>query len=416
MRPISFILCLTLAVRAAAQAPPEPGGSITIEEAIRLALARNPSIASAALEVDARSERARQQSRFPNPALAASVENAGIEDVARETTASVEQLLELGGDRRARTEAALRSRDVAVQESTSVRAAIAGEVRRAFTSVLAGQQEVAIARETLELSQSTAAAIRARVEAGKVSPIEETRSDVLVAAERLELARAEQRLGEARRRLAATWGADRPTFDAAAGDLRAGIDLPALDTLRARLDNHPALLRASAVVSEREAIVRLEGARAIPDVTASAGYRRFSSPNDGAFVGGVTVPLPLFDGNRAAIAEARLRVAQAKEESRSVRAGLERALADAYRAYETAQQEVGMLQSSIVPSALSVFDAISEGYRLGKFGYLEVLDARRTLTSARLQLARALEQFHLAIASVEELTVAPAPPTTGETK
>ncbi len=416
MRRMSFILCLTLAVGAAAQTPSDPAGSITIEDAIQLALARNPSIASAALEVEARSERARQQSRLPNPAMVASVENAGADGVSRETTASVQQLLELGGDRNARTEAALRSRDVAAQESASMRAAIVGEVRRAFTSVLAGQQEVAIARENVELSQSTAAAIRARVEAGKTSPIEETRSDVLVAAERLELARAEQRLGEARRRLAATWGADRPTFDAAAGDLSASIDLPPLDTLRSRLDNHPALLRASAVVAEREAIVLLEEARAIPDMTASAGYRRFSSPSDGAFVGSVTVPLPLFDRNRAAIAEARLRVAQAKEESRSVRVGLERSLADAWREYETAKHEVSTLQSSIVPAAQSVFDAISEGYRLGKFGYLEVLDARRTLTSARLQLARALEQFHLAIASVGQLTVAPAPSTTGETK
>jgi cobalt-zinc-cadmium efflux system outer membrane protein len=410
MRRISFILCLILAVETTAQTTPEPAGSITIEEAIRLALARNPAIASAALEIEARSERARQSSRRPNPALTATVENVGADEVSRETTAGVQQLLELGGDRSARSEAALRSRDVAAQESSSQRAAVVGEVRRAFTSVLAGQQEVAIARENLELSQNTATAIRARVEAGKVSPIEETRSDVLVAAERLELARAEQRLGEARRRLAATWGGDRPAFAAAAGELGAGADPPPLETLRSRLDTHPALLRASAVVAEREAIVRLEEARAIPDVTASAGYRRFSSPGDGAFVGSVTVPVPLFDRNRAAVAEARLRVAQAKEESRGIRVRLERDLADAWRAYETTKHEVSTLQSSIVPAAQRVFDAISEGYRLGKFGYLEVLDARRTLTSARLQLARALEQLHLAAASVEQLT------TTGETK
>lgn len=408
MRRISFIVCLTFAIGATAQ--PAPAG-ISLDDAIRLALAHNPSIASAALEVGARSERARQQSRFPNPALAATVENAGANSAARETTASVEQLLELGGDRNARTEAALRSRDVAAQDSTSIRAAIVGEVRRAFTSVLAAKQEVEIARENVEVSESTAAAIRARVEAGKVSPIEETRSEVLVAAERLELARARQRLGEAQRRLAATWGGEAPGIGAVAGDLRSTLELPAFDSLRAGLDHHPSLMRASAIVAEREAIVRLEEARAVPDVTASAGFRRFSSPSDSGFVGGVTVPLPLFDRNRAGIAEARLRVEQAKEESRGVRVGLERDLMDAWRAYETAKDEVSLLEGSIVPAAQSVFDAISEGYRLGKFGYLEVLDARRTLTSARLQRARALEQMHLAAASVELLTSA-----TGETK
>lgn len=420
MRPIPILLYLFLAAVTFAQSAPQPmsgpAGSLTFDDAVRLALARNPSLASAALEVDARAERARQQARLPNPALSAAIENAGADTAARETTASVEQLLELGGDRNARTAAALRSRDVAAQESSVARAHLAGEVRRAFTSVLAAQQELAIARENFELSESTAAAIRARVEAGKVSPIEETRSDVLVASERLELLRAEQRLGEARRRLAATWGADQATFAEASGDLQTVAELPPFESLHAALAQHPELLRAAAVVAEREAMVRLEEARAVPDLTASAGFRHFSSPGDGAFVGAVSIPLPLFDRNRAGVAEARLRVTQANEEARAIRIGLERALADAHRAYETSRHEVSVLQVHIVPAAQSVFDAISEGYRLGKFGYLEVLDARRTLTSARLQLVRAQEQLHLARAAVELLTVQPTASTTGETK
>lgn len=408
MRQIQLFLSLLLMTVGASAQSPEPAGSITLGEAIRLALARNPSLASAALEVDARAEHARQQARLPNPALSAAIENAGADSVARETTASVEQLLELGGDRNARTAAALRSRDVAAQESSVARAHLAGEVRRAFTSVLAAQQELAIARENFELSESTAAAIGARVEAGKVSPIEETRSDVLVASERLELLRAEQRLGEARRRLAATWGADQATFTEASGDLHAVAELPPFESLRAALEHHPELVRAAAVVAEREAVVRLEEARAIPDLTASAGYRRFSSPGEGALVAGVAIPLPLFDRNRSAIAEARLRVEQANEDTRVVRIALERDLADAHQAFEASKQEVSTLQSGIVPAAQSVFDAITEGYRLGKFGYLEVLDARRTLTSARLQLVRAQAQLHLAAASVEQLTASPA--------
>lgn len=413
MRRISLFLCLIFAVGAAAQSASEPTGSITLDDAVRLALARNPSVAAAALEVDARAERARQQSRRPNPALSAEIQNVGADTASRETTASVQQLLELGGDRNARTQAALRARDVATHEYASARTAIVAEVRQAFTSVLAAQQEVTIARENLDLAVNTAGAVRARVEAGKTSPIEETRSDVLVAAERLELLRAEQHLAEARRRLAATWGADRVTFDSAAGSLSTTTELPSLDQLQARLDTNPVLVAAIAVVAEREAVVKLEEARRIPDLTASAGYRRFSSPSDAAVVGGVALPLPLFDRNRGGIAEARLRVAQAKEESRSVRVALERDLGDAYRAYETARQEVTTLQRDIVPAAQSVFDAISEGYRLGKFGYLEVLDARRTLTTARLQFVRALEQLHLAVVSVEQLT---AQPMTGETK
>lgn len=407
MRHLIVVLSF-VAATATAAVPEEPAGTITLQQAIDAALARNPDVAVSGLEIDARAERAGQQARPPNPAFVGTLENAGASSAARETTASVQQLVELGGDRGARARAAELSRDVARVDHATVRINVIGDVRRAFASVLAAQQQAEIARENIELAESATAAIRARVEAGKTSPIEETRASVALATERLELVRAEQRVEQARRALAATWGSNAPRFTSLSGRLDELPSVASLEVLRERLDRHPRLARYQTLIAEREAIVRLEEARAIPDLTASAGYRAFDRPSDNAFVGGVSIPLPLFDRNRAGIAEARIRAEQTREEARGVRVALTRALGDAHRAYDTARGEVAMLQSDVVPAAQSVYDAISEGYRLGKFGYLEVLDARRTLASARLQLARALEQLHLAAIEVDRLTTTDA--------
>ncbi|MEK7841793.1 MAG: TolC family protein, partial [Deltaproteobacteria bacterium] len=51
----------------------------------------------------------------------------------------------------------------------------------------------------------------------------------------------------------------------------------------------------------------------------------------------------------------------------------------------------------------SAYDATMEGYRMGKFGYLDVLDAQRTLFDVRVQYIRALTDYHLSVANVEQL-------------
>lgn len=41
------------------------------------------------------------------------------------------------------------------------------------------------------------------------------------------------------------------------------------------------------------------------------------------------------------------------------------------------------LRTNVLPAAQRAFEAATEGYRQGKFGYLEVLDAQRTLFDTR---------------------------------
>ena len=65
------------------------------------------------------------------------------------------------------------------------------------------------------------------------------------------------------------------------------------------------------------------------------------------------------------------------------------------------------LRTTVLPGARETFAAVSEGYRLGKFGYLDVLDAQRTMIAASGQYLRALSDYHKAVADVERLIGAP---------
>ena len=53
--------------------------------------------------------------------------------------------------------------------------------------------------------------------------------------------------------------------------------------------------------------------------------------------------------------------------------------------------------------AQKAFDGVNEGYRLGKFGYLDVLDSQKTFFQAKRQYLDSLANYHIAVADVERL-------------
>ena len=109
------------------------------------------------------------------------------------------------------------------------------------------------------------------------------------------------------------------------GNLRDLPGVPSLEELNRRLENNPELARWTTELEQRRAALKLEKSRAIPDLTAGLGYRRLSGSDDNALVGGISIPLPLFNRNQGNIREAEYRLARAGEEAtrrRSARADL----------------------------------------------------------------------------------------------
>ena len=91
------------------------------------------------------------------------------------------------------------------------------------------------------------------------------------------------------------------------------------------------------------------------------------------------------------------------EERRAAEVLVTTALNTTYQSLAAANIEVTTLKTQVLPGAQSAFEAASQGYRLGKFGFLEVLDAQRTLFGAKAQYLRALSDYHKAVAEVERL-------------
>jgi cobalt-zinc-cadmium efflux system outer membrane protein len=76
---------------------------------------------------------------------------------------------------------------------------------------------------------------------------------------------------------------------------------------------------------------------------------------------------------------------------------------ETYRDLSAARMEAEILKADVLPGAGSAFEAAVEGYRQGKFGYLDVLNAQRTLFQVRRQYIETLKGYHQAAAAMERL-------------
>jgi cobalt-zinc-cadmium efflux system outer membrane protein len=386
----------------------EASAELTLRQALGLAFARNPDLAAFSWEVRSGDPRILQAGLIPNPELGVEFENfLGSEPSRRfetlETTLSISQLVELGGKRAARIGLASSEKEVSLWDYEAKRADVAAEVAKSFVEVLSAQERYALVEEMARLAKEVLDVVSARVTAGKISPVEETKASVAWSISGIDLERAKLALVGARKKLAATWGNAKPIFSKAVGQLDRLTPIPPPEALADRVSRNPDVARWAAEMEQRKATLALERANRIPDVTISGGVRRSREVNDTTFLFSATIPLPLFNRNQGKILESQYRISKAESERAGTGNRVLTALSDAYQALAAGYVEATTLKTAVLPGARSAFDAATEGFRQGKFGYLDVLDAQRTLFEARGQYVEALGAYHKAVADTERL-------------
>lgn len=158
---------------ASSEAPAAP---LTLSVAVAQALATHPSLRAAQFGLEASDGAVLQSKSRPNPELSYAQEDTR----SRTKTSTVQwnQLVEVGGKRDARMRIAERGRDVAQAGVAATRANIRADVRATFYSLLAAQERVTVAKQTVEIVRSAREAAAKRVAAGKVAPLEESRAKV----------------------------------------------------------------------------------------------------------------------------------------------------------------------------------------------------------------------------------------------
>ncbi len=385
-RPLrAATLGLTALGLCAGAAVAEPAPPFT--ELLRQAQPTAPRLAEARAEIARAEGLARQARALPNPTVGVEVENfsgsgpfRGV-DMA-ETTASIAQTIELGGKRSARVAVGRADLQAARARAARIQGEFAFDLAAAYAEAEASERRLQLATDQATLAQEDLRIATALVEAGREADLRRVQAQAALQAARADVEEARAARATAFSNLTALVGAPAPITSIPVSLLaRAGDAFPAasLDPLRSS-----AYLAAEA---EREAAarrVRVERIRAVPDVTASVGVRRFNGDDATAVVAGISVPFPIFDRNRGNISAAQAELSAAEARLNAARLEAEAAVRSGSARLSAAESRLRAAQEG-ERTAEEAYRLTRVGYEGGKLDLVELLNAQRALGEARAQ-------------------------------
>jgi len=384
---------------------------VSLESATDEFLKKNLALQAARLEVGV-AEAERVGARLnPRPGLTVSAENLRL---SGETPASrlqeygltVAQPIELGNRKTLRTEVAERTIAVSEARLTEVLRRQLFDLKRTYYESVLARVLLNIEQENRDNFEGLVKFNTARFEEGYIAEgellkvrLERTKFDFAVANAELTFRKAKIRLLEL---------IGEPDYERAArievnNQLqapKAELNLAALK--ESALANRPDVKVAEAELSLVQSNIKLERSRAKGEVTPYVGYKRVGVDN--TVLAGVTVPLPLGNRNQSGIARAE---AEQKVAETNLALARNRALAEvdaAYRAYETAREQVRAYEAGLLRQADESREIQLGAYQEGAAELITLIDAQRTRTEVRANYYRAIFDYYTSIFQLELAT------------
>jgi len=414
------MLALSVSVSVRAQIPAAAGPPtavtqapdyVSLESATEQFLRKNLALEAARLEVGV-AEAQRVGARLsPQPGLTVSAENLRL---SGETPASrlheygvaVAQPIELGNRKALRMEVAERTVSVSEARLTAVLRRQLFDLKRTYYESVLARTLLGIEQENRDNFEGLVRFNTVRFEEGFIAEgdllkvrLERIRFDFAVA-------NAELAFGKTKIWLLELMG-DAEFGRAAKVDVSNRLQAPTvnLDLAQLRetaLANRPEVNVAEAEGALAESSIKLERSRARGEVTPYVGYKRVGVDN--TVLAGVTVPLPFGNRNQSGIARAEAEQKLAETNLRFVR---NRAFAEveaAFRAYETAREQVRAYEAGLLRQADESREIQLGAYQEGAAELITLIEAQKTRTEIRANYYRAIFDYYTSIFQLELAT------------
>lgn len=392
---------------------------LSLEQAVELALKLNPALDAVQAQIDAIEGTRQQSATRPNPSFLFQTEGWRFWEQPEfdlwddlDIFAYLVQPIERGGKRQKRIELADQDKRTAEIEQRAVRWRIQQSVKTAYWQALLSRKELALQRENREFSQRITDFHQKRVAEGAMP--ESALIRVQIEEDKLRLAEENASVGadQATLRLLQAMGwsdraarfelVEQPITDLPAG----GERLPQLIE-RARQNRAEILLAQSKVERARrlETLARAEGKQ---NWDLLFGYKRTGGYD--TLLGGVLIPLPVFDTNAGNVLYFRTDVQRAeavlREQLMMVDAEVKLAMTTLKRRFAILE---GMEQGMLDRADRSLEIAVA-AYQEGATDLLRLLDAQRAHNETHLLHSRTQIELQLDLVQVESTVGHDGPP------
>lgn len=401
--------CILACPVAWSQELPPDAPALTLPQAAAFALERNPRLRSAGFGREAAAAELEQAALTPPWSIDLQVEDVmGTGSVSgfgtAETTLRLSRIFQPSEVRAGRISIASVQGDQLENELDIERLDLMTLLARRFEAVVHRQDLLQLAEESVEVWQRARDLVSNRERAGAAPAVERLRTEIQLASARLQAEHAEHELRAARLSLAATWGEVKPTFGSANAELCRLPDLASFEAVSANLERNPDLLRFASDQRLEEARARLAEARRRPNWTLSAGVRRFEEIDDQALVFSMSVPFGSASRAEPAFRRANALRQRSELEEEVVRLHIHATLFDLYQEMLHARTAVQTFGREILPRAQKILADVEDGYRVGRFSHLELLNAQAELLAGRAARLTACSDYQRSLIDIERLT------------
>ncbi len=381
---------------------------IDLDTAVYRTLTYSLSLRMAKDDTQSSHYQVKQAKLYPNPSFSYEVENfAGNNNWknwnSREERYIWSQLFETAGKRKLRTQAASSQYYASLVGYDITKLLLLNRLHRAFIQVMAAQEFLNVAFDQADMAREILHIAIKKVEAGKISFIQQNKAEVAYSTALLEVEKTKVELKNAKRKLSLMWAEPCPNFGK--------VHYPFFDTTQpvpfeqclAELCNQAEVVQSLYYYWSAKHNWRLEKANRIPDVTFQVGYKANYEENNQGLIAGISVPIPLFNRNQGNVGKAYFDMLKTGDQGQQLWLLLESKLAITYEEWVRAFEDAELIQKTSLPSATSAFQLAQKGFIEGKFEYLDVLDAQRTLFEVKERYIRTLVNYHTKRADIDYL-------------
>lgn len=339
--------------------------------------------------------------QYPNPSFTYDLQTSQLGWHGRQEIYSFSQLIEVGGKREYRFKIASNEYYAALYGYETTKLERLYQLTKNFVQTVAAQELYQIAVEEQDIAAKFMEITHAKFESDKVSLVERNKTLLMKSMADLNLRQKRASFETAKKNLAVQWSAIDRDFDFVAFPLYDTAPPASLDDYLSKLCDQPEIVHSLYKYRAAHNNLQLEKAERLPDPTFTVGYG--NSAGDKGLVAGIDVPIPIWNQNQGNIKKAQYEMLKTGDEGKQLWITLEAKLSNAYVELVRSYEEVEDMKNILLKTAEEGFALAGEGYREGKFTYLDVLEAKRSLFEIREKYIQALANYHTKKAEIEFL-------------
>lgn len=402
-RHLTLAIALWFSLLVSAQAE-----TLSLGQAIELALKSHPQLRASTAYVDAAVARIRQAEAIPNPQIVGQAEEVRLGNPGQGVyQVGISQPLLIGGQQALQVQMANLDKAIAELRHQAVARNLAVSVRTAFAEVLSAGRQADLAAQTSQLAQGLLGIAQKQYDAGEVARYHVLRAEVALAEAQRNLTVAESQVQQAKARLNSRLGRSAQTpLDVQEQELPGNpVLVPLKQAVEQALTNRPDIQMAGLERAREETRVALaqlqvwEGA----SFSVSGGM----AEGQGAVSAGFSLPIPLWNRQEGAIAEAEANVRRMEAERAELLNAVTLEVGVAHRHVEITRQQIDLFKSRLLPQAERLLDLAQRRFRLGEGSSLEVLEARSAYQETYTAFHQALLDLEMALAELDKATGQP---------